>query len=74
MQILYAHDQGLTIIVVGLQVEKIMQEELLSMASWWKVFQRKNALNKMHYIATKLQAKTQGHQKLQTKHKDKKNN
>jgi hypothetical protein len=26
------HDQGLTTIVVGLQVEKIMQEELFSMA------------------------------------------
>jgi hypothetical protein len=38
------------------------------------VLQKKNALNKMHYIATKLQAKTQGHQKLQTKHKDKNNN
>jgi hypothetical protein len=37
------------------------------------VLQRKNALNKMHYIATKLQAKIQGHQKLQTKHKDKNN-
>ncbi len=35
---------------------------------------KKNALNKMHYIATKLQAKTQGHKKLQTKHKDKNNN
>jgi hypothetical protein len=33
MQILYAYDQGSTIIVVGLQVEKIMQEELFSMAS-----------------------------------------
>jgi hypothetical protein len=28
----------------------------------------------MHYIATKLQAKTQGHQKLQTKDYDKNNN
>jgi hypothetical protein len=27
----------LTTIVVGLQVEKIMQEELFSMASWWKM-------------------------------------
>jgi len=44
------------------------------MASWWKVLQRKNALNKIHYVATKLQAKTQGHKKLQTKHKDKNNN
>jgi len=38
------------------------------------VLQRKNALNKIHYVATKLQAKTQGHKKLQTKHKDKNNN
>ncbi len=44
------------------------------MASWWKVLRRKNALNKIHYIATKLWAKTQGHKKLQTKHKDKNNN
>ncbi len=61
MQIPYAHDQGSTIIVVGLQVGKIMQEELFSMALWWNVLQRKNALNKIHYVATKLQAKTQGH-------------
>jgi len=33
MQIPYAHDQGSTIIVVGLQVGKIMQEELFSTAS-----------------------------------------
>ncbi len=38
------------------------------------MLQRKNALNKIHYVATKLQAKTQGHKKLQTKHKDKNNN
>jgi hypothetical protein len=36
MLIPYAHDQGLTPIVVGLQVEKIMQKKLFSMASWWR--------------------------------------
>jgi hypothetical protein len=33
MQIPYAHDQGFTTIVIGLQVKKIMQEELFSMVS-----------------------------------------
>jgi hypothetical protein len=61
MQIPYAHDQGSTIIMVGLQVGKIIREELFSMASWWKVLQRKNALNKIQYFATKLQVKIQGH-------------
>ncbi len=45
MQIPYAHDQGSTTIIVGLQVEKIMKEELFSMASWWKVLQTKNAIH-----------------------------
>ncbi len=36
MQIPYAHDQRLTPIVVGLQVEKIMPKELFSMAAWWR--------------------------------------
>jgi hypothetical protein len=60
MQIPYAHDQRLTPIVVGLQVWKNNAKIIIFNGHMMKVLQRKNALNKMYYIATKLQAKTQG--------------